>query len=310
MHAVVVPRPGGPDVLEVRELPAPEPGPGEVRIRTRAVTVNPTDTVFRQVGPLVEERLPAPWIPGMELAGVVDAVGAGTPFSPGQRVMALLTPRRPQGGAYAEQVVVPWRSAAPVPDGLSDAEAATLPMNGVTVWAALRLLDLERGQVLGITGAAGAVGGYAVELARLAGLRVVAQCADRDADAVRALGADVIVPRAEDAAAAFRAVVPDGTDGLLDAAVLDAGALGIVKDGGILVTVRFWEGPGERGIRVHPVLVRDHLQEHEALVELGELAVSGRLTPRVADVLPAERAGEAHARLEAGGVRGRLVLAF
>lgn len=310
MRAVVVSRPGGPEVLQVVDLPTPEPGPGEIRVRTRAAAVNPTDTVFRQLGPDPHEAVPQPWIPGMELAGTVDAAGPGVVWRPGERVMAVLTPRRPQGGAYAEQVVVPADSVALTPDRISDAEAATLPMNGLTVVAALRKLALSPGQVLGVTGAAGAVGGYAIELGTLAGLRVIAQAAPRDGDLVRRLGAEVVVPRDDDAAAAFRAVVPEGVDGLLDAAVLDEGALGAVRDGGALATVRFWSGPSERGIRVEPVMVRHHLHEAADLADLARLADAGSLTLRVAEVLPAERAEEAHARLEAGGTRGRLVLAF
>lgn len=315
MRAVVVSRPGGPEVLQLACLPVPEPGPGEVRIRTRAAAVNPTDTAFRQdgagpLGPDPQEPVPQPWIPGMELAGTVDAVGDGVAWRPGQRVMAVLTPRRPQGGAYAEQVVVPADAVAATPDGISDVHAATLPMNGLTVWAALRQLDLAPGQVLGVTGAAGAVGGYAIELGRLAGLRVVAQAAAHDEELVRGLGADVVVPRTDDVAAAFRAEVPEGVDGLLDAAVLDARALGAVRDGGALATVRFWSGPSERGIRVEPVMVRRHLHDGAVLAQLADLVVAGKLTLRVADVVPAERAAEAHARLEAGGTRGRLVLSF
>jgi NADPH:quinone reductase len=310
VRAVVVSRPGGPEVLRVVDLPTPEPGPGQVRIRTRTAAVNPTDTAFRQLGPDPEEGVPQPWIPGMELAGTVDATGAGVDWRPGQRVMAIVTPRRPEGGAYAEQVVVPADGVAATPDGVGDAEAATLPMNGLTVWAALRMLALSPGQVLGVTGAAGAVGGYAIELGKLAGLRVVAQAAVRDEDLVRRLGADVVVPRDDDAAAAFRAAVPGGVDGLLDAAVLDERALGAVRDGGALATVRFWSGPSERGIRVEPVMVRHHLHEAKGLADLASLAQAGSLTLRVAEVLPAERASEAHARLESGGIRGRLVLAF
>ena len=315
MRAVVVSRPGGPEVLEVVDLPIPEPGPGEIRIRTRAAAVNPTDTAFRQdgpgrLGPDPQDSVPRPWIPGMELSGTVDTVGDGVDWRPGQRVMAVLTPRRPEGGAYAEQVVVPADAVAATPDGISDVEAATLPMNGLTVWAALRLLDLSPGQVLGVTGAAGTVGGYAIELGKLAGLRVVAQAAAQDEELVRGLGADLVVPRTDDVAAAFRGVVPEGVDGLLDAAVLDARALGAVRDAGALATVRFWDGPSERGIRVEPVMVRRHLHDGAVLAQLAGLAVAGSLTLRVSDVVPAERAAEAHARLEAGGTRGRLVLSF
>ncbi|WP_250555998.1 NADP-dependent oxidoreductase [Pseudonocardia lacus] len=313
MHAIGVRSPGGPEALETVELPVPEPGPGEVRIRTTAAAVNPTDTVFRQVGPAADEGLAPPWIPGMELAGVVDAAGQGVAWEPGQRVMAIVTPRRAQGGSYAERVVVAADAVAAVPDAISDAEAATLPMNGLTVASALHHMALAPGATLGVTGAAGAVGGYAIQLGKVAGLRVVADTSERDHDLVTRLGADVVVPSSRDAAAevaAFRDAVPDGVDGLIDAAVLDAAALGIVCDGGVLATVRFWSGPSERGVRVHPVKVRDHLRDGAGIARLAELVLAGQLTLRVADTVPAERAAEAHRRLEAGGVRGRLVLTF
>lgn len=313
MYAVGIPHPGGPDVLRLVELPVPQPRAGQIRIRTTAAAVNPTDTAFRQNGPTPQEELPPPWIPGMELAGVVDAVGDGTPWRVGDRVMAIVMPRRALGGAQAEYVVVDADAAAAIPDGIDDAAASTLPMNGLTVVSALHHLALRPGQVLGVTGAAGAVGGYAIELGRLAGLTVVADASERDEPLVRALGADVVVRSSRDVTAevaAFRAAVPDGVDGLLDAAVLDAGALGAVRDDGALATVRFWAGPGERGIRVHPVMVRDHLHDGAELARLAELVTAGRLTLRVADTLPAAQAARAHHRLQAGGTRGRLVLTF
>lgn len=313
MTAICFSRPGGPEVLEALELPVPEPGPGEVRIRVTAAAVNPTDTMYRLTGPTEREGLAPPWIPGMEVAGVVDAVGDGAGWEIGRRVMAIVMPRRPLGGAYAGQVVVPADAIAATPDGISDAEASTLPMNGLTVVSALAHLALPAGATLGVTGAAGAVGGYAVELGKEAGLRVVADAKDSDRELVERLGADVVVPASRDAAeetAAFRAVAPDGVDGLIDAAVLDAAALGIVRDGGALATVRFWAGPTERGIRVHPVKVRDHLRDGAGIAKLVELVLAGRLTLRVADTVPAVEAADVHRRLEAGGVRGRLVLTF
>ena len=142
MRAVTFTRFGGPDVLEVAELPEPTPGPGEVRIRVAAATVNPTDIGFRAgrqaSQQLAEMGVHPPYVPGMELAGVVDAAGPGTAWRPGERVMAIVTPRRPGGGAQAELVVVPSASVARVPAGTSlEAAAAALPMNGLTVRLAL-----------------------------------------------------------------------------------------------------------------------------------------------------------------------------
>ncbi|MEU7814351.1 NADP-dependent oxidoreductase [Pseudonocardia sp. NPDC049154] len=309
MRAVVVTRPGGPEVLEVRELPEPEAGGGQVRIRVAAAVVNPTDTMFRTRGPDETDDAPGPWIPGMELAGRVDAVGPGSRFRVGDRVMAVTTPRRPEGGAQAELVVVPEGGVTAVPERLSDAEAAGIPMNGLTALGAVDHLGLEAGGTIGVTGAAGAVGGYVVEIAKARGLRVLADAAPADEELVRGLGADVVVPRGPDVAKHFLdATDGAGVDGLVDGAVLDAAALPAVRNGGTLVTVRFWAAPAERGVRVVPVLVRRMLEDTAGLETLAGMAVEGTLTPRVARIAPLRDVVEVHRTLERGGTRGRLVL--
>ena len=313
MRAVTFTRFGGPDVLEVAELPEPTPGPGEVRIRVAAATVNPTDIGFRagrQTAQLAELGVHPPYIPGMELAGVVDAVGAGTDRQPGERVMAIVIPRRPGGGAQAELVVVPAASVARVPAGTSLEAAATLPMNGLTVRLALDLLDLRPGQTLGVTGAAGAVGGYAVQLGVHEGLRVIAVAAPRDEELVKEFGADVVVPRGDGAAQGIRAAAPGGVDGLIDAALLGPAILPAIGDGGRLAAVREFVGQSERGIEIQQVRVSEYAQNQEALARLGDLVAAGKLTLRVAETFPPERAADAHRKLEAGGVRGRLVIVF
>jgi NADPH:quinone reductase-like Zn-dependent oxidoreductase len=174
MRAVALWRFGGPEVLEVADLPAPEPGPNEVRIRVMAATVNPTDLGLRagrQADALA--KLPPPYVPGMELAGVVDAIGPDTEWLVADRVMAIVLPTRTGRGAQAEQVVVAADSVAPMPNEDTSFEAAaTIPMNGLTARRALDLLALEPGQTLAVTGAAGAVGGYVTQLAAAEGVRV------------------------------------------------------------------------------------------------------------------------------------------
>ncbi len=296
------------------ELPDPEAGPGELRVRVHAATVNPTDTVLRSGGRAdrLKDVLP-PHVPGMEAAGVLEQIGAGvdTDLRVGDRVMAIVVPLG-QHGAYAERVVVPAASVVRSPSTASDVLAATIPMNGLTVRQALDELALEPGQTLAVTGAAGAVGGYAVELGKAAGLQVIADAAPRDEELVRALGAHVIVARGDDFARRVRAVVVDGVDGLVDAAVMDAAAVPAVRDGGRVATVRGYDGRGAdgRGITFLPVFVRNYAGEHDKLDELGQLAEQGTLTLRVARSFPAEEAPAAHRLLEAGGVRGRLVLEF
>jgi NADPH:quinone reductase-like Zn-dependent oxidoreductase len=303
----MIPQPGGPDVLTVGERPKPVPGPHEVVIRAAAATVNPTDIGLRLMG---GGELPPPWTPGMEVAGTIEAVGEGAGFQPGERVFAIVNPRRPQGGAQAEFVVVPAASAARTPEGVSDAEAATVPMNGLTVLQALQRLGLPPGATLGVIGSAGVVGQYAIQLGAHTGLRVIADARPEDEGLVRGFGAHEVVARSGDPGAAFRAVAPDGVDGLIDAAVIDSAALAPIRDGGALVTVRRWNGPTERGIRIEPVWVAADLERADGLRELADHLRAGRLTPRVAGTYPIDRASDAHTRLEAGGVRGRVVLTF
>ncbi len=314
MRAVGITEFGGPEVLRLVELPDPEPGPGEVRIRVRAAAVNPTDTVLRSGGRA--ERLKdvtPPHVPGMDAAGELEQIGQGarTDLRVGDRVMAIVVPLG-QRGAYAERVVVPADSVARSPAGATDAEAATLPMNGLTARLALDELALAPGHTLAVTGAVGAVGGYVVQLAKAEGLRVIADAAPHDGVLVGALGADVVVPRGDRFADSVRQHVPGGADGLVDGALLNQLAVPAVADGGRIVTLRGYEGTGAstRGITFFPVFVRTYAREQAKLDRLRELAEDGTLTLRVARILPAAEAAEAHRLLEAGGVRGRIVLEF
>jgi NADPH:quinone reductase-like Zn-dependent oxidoreductase len=228
----------------------------------------------------------------------------------GDEVMAAVSPRRPEGGAQAQLLVVAAASVVTIPAGAGLEQAATLPMNGLTARLALDLLGLAPGETLAVTGAAGAVGGYTIQLAKVAGLRVIADALPKDSELVRGLGADVVVPRGPEVASAIRLATGDGADALVDAAVMGHGVLAGVRDGGQVAAVRPFRGETERSIKVIGVQVRDYLHATDKLADLARLAAAGRLTLRVARTLPAQRAAEAHRLLEAGGVRGRLVLVF
>jgi NADPH:quinone reductase len=311
MRAVGFSRFGGPEVLEVVEIPDPVPGPGEVRIRVSAAAINPTDIGMRAGGRAAAlAAFPPPWVAGMDAAGVIDAVGPDVSWRVGDRVMAVVVPMRTGRGAQAERVVVPAESVAPIPEAVTLTEASTLPMNGLTTRLALDLLGLEPGQTLGVTGGAGAVGGYAIELGKAAGLRVVADAAPADDELVLGLGADVIVPRGPQVASGFRQVVPDGVDGLIDSALIGGPVLAAVRDGGGIAAVRAFDGEPERGITIHPVSVASYATNHAALDGLRELVEAGAVTLRVAATYTPDRAAEAQIRFAAGGVRGRLVLVF
>jgi NADPH:quinone reductase-like Zn-dependent oxidoreductase len=310
VKAIAIARIGGPEVLEAVDLPEPHAGPGEVRIRVAAAAVNPTDTVFRAgwYRRDIDDGLPD--VPGMDAAGTVDEVGEGAPWSIGDDVMAIVLPTGPHGGAYASQIVVPAASVARIPAGSTPIEASTLPMNGLTARRSLDQLALSPGQTLAVTGAAGAYGGYVIQLAKQDGLQVVADASEDDEALVRALGADVIVRRGDDVAQRIREVMPDGVDGLADGAVLDDKVLAAIKDGGGLAVVRGWNGPIERDITLHKTFVSHYALDHDALDRLRQQVEAGQVTLRVADTYDAADAPQAHRRLEAGGTRGRLVITF
>ncbi|HEY7484988.1 MAG TPA: NADP-dependent oxidoreductase [Streptosporangiaceae bacterium] len=310
MRAVVVRAFGGPQALEIVDVPIPEPGTGQVRIRVEAAAVNPVDAATR-AGHLTEAGLIVPremYGIGWDVAGVVDETGPAVHrFSPGDKVIGLSDRLDVSLGTYADYVVLDAGAVAPAPAGLPAAAAATLPLNALTAVQALDRLALDPGRTLLVTGGAGGLGGFAIELAARRGLRVVASASDRDAGVVRAFGAEWFVPRSADLATEVRRLVPGGVDAALDAAVVGVRALDAVRGGGaFLAFVSGAEPPALRGTTVGNVWIR---ADGARLAELAALAAAGHLTPRVADVLPLTEAADAHERLAKGGLSGRLVLA-
>lgn len=310
MRAVGVREFGGPEALEVVELPDRSPGPGEVLVRVHAATVNPTDTYTRNGARA--ERLrkdPPPYVPGMDVAGVLAAVGedVDTDLSVSDRVMGIVVPDGAHGG-YAEQIVLPAQSVARAPAGTSHAEASTLPMNGLTARLALDMLGLEPGDTLAVTGAAGALGGYAIQLGKADGLRVIADASEADEDLVRSLGAEEVVRRGEGVAERIVEAAGGPVPGLVDGSVQNEALFPAVADGGGFATVRGFRTEAPRGITLHQVWVWEYAREQAKLDRLRQQVEDGQVTLRVARVFPPEDAAEAHRMLEAGGVRGRLVI--
>ncbi|WP_089104953.1 NADP-dependent oxidoreductase [Streptomyces hyaluromycini] len=294
MRAAVVNRFGGPEAVEVVETERPEPGPRQVRIKVAAAALNPADAgvragFFGGAG----KRIGLGW----DVAGTVDAAGAATAWGVGDQVVALDPGMVRPLGTHAEYVVVEADAVASAPATVDAVHAATLPLNGLTAVQALDLLELAEGQSLLVTGAAGAVGGFAVQLATHRGVSVTALAREADEELVRTLGA-----------AHFTAggVEAGSFDAVLDAAALGAAALEWVRDGGRYVGVRPGAEPAPvRGIRTTAVAVT---ADGARLAELAGLVDEGVLTLRVAETFPLEEAAKAHARLAEGGVRGRLVL--
>ena len=311
MRAIGVTELGDEDNFQELDVPRPQLAAGRVRIRVHAATVNPTDTGFIRGAYFRGGEAPAgPYVPGMDAAGVVSETGAGSRFTVGQEVMAVVLPTSASGGAYADELVLPEEQVVPVPAGVDAVPASTLLMNALTARLALDALAVPAGGTVAVTGAAGAFGGYVVQLARADGLRVIADAKESDVDLVRSLGADDVVARGDGFVDAVRELVPDGVDGLADGAVLDAGVLGAIRDGGALATIRGWDGPGERDVAVHAVMVFGSAGDTAKLQRLREQVEEGAVTLRVATTFPAAQAAEAHKLLAGGGVRGRIVLDF
>ncbi|MFF3441347.1 NADP-dependent oxidoreductase [Streptosporangium sp. NPDC002721] len=306
-------------MLRVVDLPEPHAGPGEVRVRVRAAAVNPGDTLLRSgVHARAFDGVPAPYVLGMDIAGVIDEIGPGTEteLSPGEAVMAMVIPLGPAAGGYAEHVVLPAGWVVRAPAGVDHAAAATLPMNGLTARLALDQLALAPGSVLAVIGAAGILGGYLVQMGRHAGLTVVADAAPADEALVRLSGATDVVARGSGVAERVRARYPDGVDAVADTALAGPALLAAVRDGGAYARFRGADEPGghefdgDGRITVRTTFVPDYAGRTDKLDQIRRLAESGVLTPRVAATLPAAEAADAHRRLEAGGLRGRLVLTF
>lgn len=302
--------------MRVLELPEPHAGPGQVRIKVAAADVNPSDVAFRSgyLKKLSPDPFPKPdaYVVGWDAAGVIDEVGDDVrpELAVGADALVLVLPRSTLG-AQAEYVVAPAESVVRAPRGVEPTAASTLLMNGMSARQALGLLEVAPGATVAVIGAAGAVGGYAVQLAKAAGLTVVADAAERDRELVAALGADHVVPRGDALADAILRLRPDGVDGLIDTAQFDGAPATAVRDGAVVVTLRPATGTtADRGVRWRSVNITQDMGDTGALTELCEQAESGVLTLRVAATFAPEQAAQAHVLIEAGGVRGRPVLVF
>jgi NADPH:quinone reductase-like Zn-dependent oxidoreductase len=306
MRAVVYRSVGTPEVIEVAEIDLPEPGMFEIRIKVDAAALNPADVAAWS------GIFPAPpdgshFGLGWDVAGTVDAVGPGAAWELGTPVIAIVQGATGVVRAQAEHAIVPSNAIAIAPAGVDAIHAATIPLNGLTAAQSVELLGLSAGQSVFITGAGGAVGGYAVQLAKRRGLRVIASDLPDDEEYVTTvLGADSFLPSSEDPTAEVRQLYPNGVNAVLDTTTLGSRIIGAVTDGGIFVTTRADALPHpERGIRVRLTQVAP---DAAMLTTLSDLAATGALALRVAQTYPLDQAAQAHARLAEGGLRGRIVL--
>jgi NADPH:quinone reductase-like Zn-dependent oxidoreductase len=297
-RAAVVRTPGGPESIEIIDVPVAEPGPGEVRVRIAAAPVNPVDLgvaqgLFHAMG-LISQ--PDHTGLGWDFAGTVIATGPGTDLAVGTRVAGMVDGFDRDFGTYAEQLIVPATDLAIVPDGLDLATASTVPLNGL---AAAQILDLlgdapADGNRLLVTGAAGAVGGYVASLAPDRGWRVTGLARTEDEEFVRSLGAD------------FTTHAKPGWDAVADGAVMQERALELVRDAGAFVGVQpSAKPPTERGIKVDVVVTHP---DGPRLAGLLARTASGELPARVHAVMPLDQVATAHRAMAKGGLRGRYVL--
>jgi NADPH:quinone reductase-like Zn-dependent oxidoreductase len=292
MRAVVYRSVGAPDVIEVADVDLPEPGMFEIRIKVDAAALNPAD-VAAWSGLFPAPAQGSHFGLGWDVEGTVDAVGPGAAWEVGTPVIAIVQGATGVVRAQAEYTIVPSNTLAHAPTGIDAVHASTIPLNGLTAAQSVELLGLGEGQSVFITGAAGAVGGYAVQLAKRRKLTVIASDF-----------ADAFVPASDDPAAAVRRLYPHGVDAVLDTTTL--GVIAAVRDGGTFVTTRMDALPqAERGIRVRLTQVSP---DAAMLTTLSDLATSGALALRVAQTYPLDEAAQAHGRLAEGGLRGRLVL--
>ena len=297
MKAVGFSRFGGPEVLEIVDLPDPHPGRGQVRIAVRAAGVNPSDWKKRKG--LMNGGLPQTM--GYEAAGVVDELGDGVAdVAIGDRVFGLSA----EGAAQAELAVL--SHYAPIPSSLDFPGAAALPAAIETATRALDQLGVGSGSTLLINGASGSVGSAAVQLAVVRGARVIGTASPANHDYLRSLGAEPVA-YGEGLAGRVRALAPDGVDAALD--VAGSGVLPeLIELAGVpehVVTIADFGGAQQHGVRFSS---GDAGHAVHALAEIGELIESGRFSLPVAQTFPLAQIAQAHRVSEDAHIRGKLVL--
>jgi NADPH:quinone reductase len=309
MKAVQV-REFGVEHVTVAEVADPSPGQGEVLIATEAATINPAD--FAVVTGTSAGRLPwgsaPPYTPGWDLVGRIVAAGEGVGAAVvGRRVLGFSLWFESLRGTQAALVALPVGNVVPAPDGLPPAQLTTVGLNGLTAWRGLADLKLATGEVLVVTGAAGSIGGFAVELAAARGFTVIGVVREEQQQDALALGATTVVSAGDaDLGAAVREIVPGGADALLDTASIAGPALAAVRDGGKYVTLTAIPS-AERGIDVFRSGGR---MDAEALSTLADMASTGRLHTPVAHAYRIDDARGAYEAFASRAGHGRHVLSF
>ncbi|MFI1161893.1 NADP-dependent oxidoreductase [Streptomyces sioyaensis] len=304
MKAISTQTYGGPDVLAYSDLPDPKVAPDSVLVRVKAAGVNPVDwkILAGYLDPMLDTHFPI--VPGWDVAGVVEAVGAdATEYEVGDEVIGYVRKDAVQHGTYAELVAAPVRTLARKPASLSWQQAAGLPLAGLTAYQSLARVDAKQGETVLVHAAAGGVGSLAVQIAVARGARVIGTASERNHDFLRSLGAEPVT-YGEGLADRVRALAPEGIDAAVDfvgGGVVDV-SQELLKDRGRVASVADGEVRGKGG---HMVWVRPDTAD---LTALGALADAGKLTVPVAAVFPLSEAAEALRQSMGGRTRGKIVL--
>lgn len=302
MKAVRIHEFGGPEVLKYEDIPEPQPGPGEIRIRIIAAGVNPMDWKIRKglVG-----KMSLPMIMGLDVAGVVDALGqGGVFFQPEEEVFAKVSIGN---GGYAEYTVVNSTQAARKPRSIGFIESAAIPTAGLAAWQALfDIAGLEKGQSVLIHGAAGGVGTFAVQFAKWKGAFVAATASGTNIEFLKSIGADVVInytnQRFEDIVCNMDVVLDTVGGDTFDR------SWGVLKPGGFLVSTvaSIPEGAAEEhGVRAQTLMTRSDGKE---LAQIAGVIDEMRVKPVVTTILPLSDAQKAHEMSESRHIRGKIVL--
>jgi NADPH2:quinone reductase len=330
-RAVLLRGKGGLDQLEEVQLPLTSPGPGEARIRVVATGAGSTDIMMRTGNYPYRPRFP--FVPGYEVVGVVDALGTGVDgLRVGQRVCALTV-----SGGCADYLVRDAADFIPVPDGLNDEEVLALILNYVTAFQMVhRTAEMKAGQTALVTGANGGVGTALLELLRIAEVRTLGAAAPAHFDLVRALGAEPIPSRSGSLSEEVRRFIPNGVDVAFDGlgGPMTRECIRATRPGGKVVGYGFMAAKtngkgsmlksirgfgalfvgarlvGRRGnfYGITQLYRRDARPFREDLPRLFSLLATGKIHPPIAARLPLLAMREAQRLLEAGGVRGKIVL--
>ena len=301
MRAIRIHDYGGPEALVLEQAPCPEPQSGEVLVRILAAGVNPADWKMRLGMYKAFMPFTFPWTPGLDGAGIVEAVGANvTGWRSGQAVYGRIQ------GSYAEYAKAPASDVQPKPDILTFEQAASVPVGALTAWqAVIEIAEVQSGQRILVHGAAGGVGNYAVQFAKMRGAHVLGTASASNLDFIRSLGAEEAI---DYNAAPFETVVRD-LDVVIDTVGgdLPERSLRVIRRGGLLVSAAARMAPDfgkDQGVRT-PELGRPG---PEKLAQINQLLESKQIRPAVGKVFALSEAKQAHELSQTGHGRGRIIL--